>query len=73
MTENSIQAELTDNAVNYLADKGYEPQFGARPIKRILQKEVINELAKEILADKIQKNSIIIIDVENKQLIFRNK
>ncbi len=73
LAENSIQAELTDNAVNYLADKGYEPQFGARPIKRILQKEVINELAKEILADKIQKNSIIIIDVENKQLIFRNK
>ncbi len=72
LAENNIKAKLTEKAVDYLADKGYEPQFGARPIKRILQREVINELAKEILADKIQKNSVIIIDVENNKLVFKN-
>ncbi len=73
LTENNITAVLTDKAAEYLADKGYEPQFGARPIKRILQKDVVNELAKEILAEKIEKNSKIEIDVENNKLIFRNK
>ena len=73
LAENNIKAELTDNAVNYLTTKGYEPQFGARPVKRILQKDVVNELAKEILAERIENNSTIIIDVENNQLIFRNK
>ncbi len=73
LAENNIKAELTENAVNYLAEKGYEPQFGARPVKRILQKDVVNELAKEILTEKVQNNSIIIIDVENNQLIFKNK
>ena len=73
LAENNIKAELTENAVNYLADKGYEPQFGARPVKRILQKDVVNELAKEILAETIQKNSTIIVDAENDKLIFKNK
>ncbi len=73
LAENNIKAELTENAVNYLADKGYEPQFGARPVKRILQKDVVNELAKEILAERIENNSTIIIDVENNQLSFKNK
>ncbi len=72
LAENNIKAELTEKAVDYLADKGYEPQFGARPIKRILQRDVINELAKEILADKIQKNAVIIIDVEDNKLVFKN-
>ncbi len=73
LAENNIKAELTETAVEYLADKGYEPQFGARPIKRILQKDVVNELAKEILADKIEKNSTILIDIEAGHLIFKNK
>ncbi|MCD6556810.1 MAG: AAA family ATPase, partial [Bacteroidales bacterium] len=73
LAENNIKAELTENAVNYLADKGYEPQFGARPVKRILQKDIVNELAKEILAERIENNSTIIIDVENNQLSFKNK
>ncbi|NOZ35133.1 MAG: ATP-dependent chaperone ClpB [Chlorobi bacterium] len=73
LTENNIKAKLTAEAVDYLADKGYEPQFGARPIKRILQKEVINELAKEILADKIQRNSTIIISADGNKLTFKNK
>jgi len=73
LSENNIEAELTEKAVEYLADKGYEPQFGARPIKRILQKDVVNELAKEILADTIQKDSVIVIDIDNNRLIFRNK
>ncbi|NPA67356.1 MAG: ATP-dependent chaperone ClpB [Chlorobi bacterium] len=73
LVENGIKAELTENAVEYLADKGYEPQFGARPVKRILQRDVVNELAKEILADKIRKNSTIVIDVKDNKLVFENK
>ena len=73
LIENNIKAELTEKAITYLADKGYEPQFGARPIKRILQKDIVNELAKEILAEKILKDSTILIDVDDNYLIFKNK
>ncbi len=73
LKENNMKAELTESAVNYLADKGYEPQFGARPIKRILQKEVINELSKQILADQIKKDYAVIIDAKDDHLIFTNK
>ncbi len=72
LKENNINAELTDNALNYLSEIGYEPQFGARPVKRVLQKEVVNELAKEILAEKLQKDSRIIIDAHNNRLEFHN-
>lgn len=73
LIDNNIKAELTEKAINYLADKGYEPQFGARPIKRIIQKDIVNELAKEILAETVLKNSTILIDVDDNHLIFKNK
>jgi len=68
-----ITVDATDEAIKYLAKKGYQPEFGARPVKRVLQKEVLNELSKQILAGKISTDSIILIDAFDEQLVFRNQ
>jgi ATP-dependent Clp protease ATP-binding subunit ClpB len=64
--------EITEEAVNLIADMAYDPMFGARPVKRVLQKQVLNELAREILAEKIVQNQKIRIDSENNELVFKN-
>ena len=71
--EQNIILEATDEAIAYLAKKGYQPEFGARPVKRVLQKEVLNKLSKEILAAKITTDSAILIDAFDDQLVFRNQ
>jgi ATP-dependent Clp protease ATP-binding subunit ClpB len=68
-----ITLDATDEAIKYLGKKGYEPEFGARPVKRVLQKEVINQLSKEILSGKITTDSIILIDSFDDKLVFRNQ
>jgi ATP-dependent Clp protease ATP-binding subunit ClpB len=68
-----ITLDATDEAMVYLAEKGYQPEFGARPVKRVLQKEVINQLSKEILSGKITTDSIILIDAFDDTLVFRNQ
>jgi len=73
LLENNINAEFTESAINYLAEKSYEPQYGARPVKRILQKEIINELAKAVLANSVERQSEILIDAKNGEIIFSNK
>ncbi|PID88254.1 MAG: ATP-dependent chaperone ClpB [Bacteroidia bacterium] len=72
LSGNNIQAEITDKALDYLAKKGYDPQFGARPVKRILQKELLNDLAKAVLADQIRTQSQILIDAEASGITFGN-
>jgi ATP-dependent Clp protease ATP-binding subunit ClpB len=73
MLESSgITAEITEDAVTYLAEQGYDPHFGARPVKRILQKLVLNELSKKILAGTIHKENKIVIDSFGNELVFRN-
>jgi ATP-dependent Clp protease ATP-binding subunit ClpB len=67
-----IKIEITENAVNELARLGYNPQFGARPVKRIIQKELLNELSKKLLSGEVVKDSKILVDVENEQIVFRN-
>jgi ATP-dependent Clp protease ATP-binding subunit ClpB len=67
-----IKIEITENAVNELARLGYNPQFGARPVKRIIQKELLNELSKKLLSGDVVKDSKIVVDVENEQIVFRN-
>lgn len=67
-----ISIDINDNAVNELARLGYNPQFGARPVKRIIQKELLNELSKKLLSGEIVKDSKIMVDVENQQIVFRN-
>ncbi len=68
-----IELEFTDELVDYFAKEGYEPQFGARPLKRLINKELINQLSKMILADKIDKNKKVIADSFNDEIIFRNE
>lgn len=65
LLENGIQLEITDAAQNRLAQLGFDPQFGARPLKRVLQREILNELSKQILAGKILKDSAIQVDMKN--------
>ena len=62
LKEKEIQIEYTDDLVEALANKGFDPQFGARPVKRVIQKEVLNALSKEILAGKITATSHILLD-----------
>ncbi|MDH6314274.1 ATP-dependent Clp protease ATP-binding subunit ClpB [Parabacteroides sp. PFB2-10] len=69
---NGIALEFTDAAVRFISDEGFDPQFGARPVKRVIQKYVLNELSKEILAAKIDRNRPIVIDREGEGLVFQN-
>ncbi|MBT8282141.1 MAG: AAA family ATPase, partial [Muriicola sp.] len=68
-----ITLDATEEAIAYLAEKGYNPQYGARPIKRTIQKEVLNNLSKELLSGNITAESIILIDSFDNGLVFRNQ
>jgi ATP-dependent Clp protease ATP-binding subunit ClpB len=68
-----ITIDATEEAIQYLAEKGYNPQYGARPIKRTIQKEVLNNLSKELLSGSISADSIILIDSFDDGLVFRNQ
>lgn len=73
LAQQHITMDATPEAVAYLAEKGYDPQFGARPVKRVIQREVLNQLSKEILAGKVTTDSIILLDSFEDQLVFRNE
>ncbi|MEY4835133.1 MAG: ATPase with chaperone ATP-binding subunit [Bacteroidota bacterium] len=73
LEQQHISMSATNEAVEYLAVKGYEPEFGARPVKRVIQREVLNKLSKEILAGNIKTDSIVLLDCFDKQLVFRNQ
>ncbi|UFH45903.1 ATP-dependent chaperone ClpB [Flavobacterium galactosidilyticum] len=68
-----ITMDATPEAIAYLTEKGYDPQFGARPVKRVIQRDVLNELSKEILSGKITTDSIVLIDAFDGKLVFRNQ
>ena len=68
-----ITFDATEEAISYLAKKGYQPEYGARPVKRTIQKEVLNSLSKELLAGTIKEDSIILLDVFDEQIVFRNQ
>ncbi len=70
--KNDIDFSVTDKAIDLIAKIGYDPQFGARPIKRVLQRHVLNELSKQMIAENIDKSKPIIVDVEAGELIFKN-
>jgi ATP-dependent Clp protease ATP-binding subunit ClpB len=73
LVDMDIHMEYTDELADYFAKEGYEPQYGARPLKRLINKELINELSKMILADKIDKDKKVIADSFNGQIVFRNE
>lgn len=71
--EQGVKITATDDALDWLAQLGYDPQFGARPLKRVMQKKVLNELSKQILAGKIVNDSHIVLDMFDNQFVFRNE
>lgn len=73
LTTEEIKLDISDNAIDWIAHIGFDPQYGARPIKRIMQKWILNELSKQILEGKIAKNQHIVIDKEKERLVFENK
>ena len=72
LAQNSIALQVTDQAIDWLAAEGYDPMFGARPVKRTLQRYLVNELSKEILAGQVDRNSTITVDADAKGLVFKN-
>jgi ATP-dependent Clp protease ATP-binding subunit ClpB len=73
LEQQHISMSATNEAIEYLAVKGYEPEFGARPVKRVIQRDVLNKLSKEILAGTIKTDSIVLLDCFDNQLVFRNQ
>ena len=73
VAKEGILLDATDEATDYLAQKGFDPQFGARPVKRIIQKEVLNKLSKEILSGTVQRDAVILLAAFDNQLVFRNQ
>ena len=73
LENNGIAIEVTDKAVQWLADAGYDPQFGARPVKRVIQRTLLNDLSKQILAEEVSKDSRIMVDVKDDKIVFENK
>ncbi len=72
LTDMGIEMSATEEALDWLAELGYDPQFGARPLKRVMQKKVLNELSKQILSGKVNKDSVILLSKENNELVFQN-
>ncbi|MDE6345415.1 MAG: ATP-dependent chaperone ClpB [Muribaculaceae bacterium] len=72
LATSGITLEVTPKALHYLAEEGYDPEFGARPVKRVIHRVVLNRLSKDILAQKVDKDKPIVIDVEDDELVFKN-
>ncbi len=73
MAQNGMQLEFTEYALEYLAEQGYDPQFGARPLKRVIQKQIVNLLSKKILSGTIDKTKPVLIDVFDGVVVVRNE
>jgi len=72
LAEQGIKMSATPEAIDWLAQLGYDPQFGARPVKRVMQKQVLNELSKQILSGSINKDKEIVLDMFENRFVFRN-
>lgn len=73
VAKSNIQLEFSDYALEFLSEQGFDPQFGARPLKRLIQKEIVNELSKRILAGDIDKSRPVLVDVFDGTVVFRNE
>lgn len=73
VAKQGITFDVTDQAKEYLAEKGYQPEYGARPVKRVIQKEVLNLLSKDILSGKVNEDSILLLDAFEDGLVFRQQ
>ncbi len=72
LRDNDIEMEVTENAIGAIAKAGFDPEFGARPVKRALQKELLNELSKKMLSGEVTRDSKIVVDAEGEHLVFHN-
>jgi ATP-dependent Clp protease ATP-binding subunit ClpB len=73
VAQSGIQLEFSDYTLEYLAEQGFDPQFGARPLKRLIQKQIVNQLSKRILAGDIDKSKPVLVDVFDNTVVFRNE
>jgi ATP-dependent Clp protease ATP-binding subunit ClpB len=73
LNQSGIELQFSDYALEFLADQGFDPQFGARPLKRLIQKEIVNTLSKKILAGEIDKSKPVLVDVFDNMVVFRNE
>ncbi len=73
VAESGIQLQFSEYALDYLSEQGFDPQFGARPLKRLIQKEIVNQLSKRILAGDIDKSKPVLVDVFDNMVVFRNE
>jgi len=73
VAESGIDLQFSDYALEFLAEQGFDPQFGARPLKRLIQKEIVNQLSKRILAGDIDKTKPVLVDVFDNTVVFRNE
>ena len=73
LAKNGIILEFTDYALEFLAENGFDPQFGARPLKRLIQKEIVNQLSKKLLGGDIDKTHPVLVDVFDGMVVFRNE
>ena len=73
LAKQHITLDATEEAIDYIAKLGYDPQYGARPVKRVIQKEILNNLSKNILSEKVTVDSIILLDSFNDEIVFRNE
>ncbi len=73
VARNGINLQFSEYALDYLAENGFDPQFGARPLKRLIQKEIVNQLSKRILAGDVDKNVPVLVDVFDGVVVFRNE
>lgn len=72
LASNDVKLEVTSAALDFIAQQGYDPEFGARPVKRVIHRYVLNQLSKDLLAQKVDKSKPIVIDADTSGLVFRN-
>jgi len=71
--QNGIKLEVSESALSLIANLGFDPQFGARPVKRAIQKYVLNDLSKELISGKVHSDQTIVVDTNENGLIFTEK
>ena len=72
LAERDIKISFSDAVINWLAEEGFDPQFGARPLKRVIQKEIVNELSKKILSGEVKSDDTIVVDEKGGEVVFGN-
>ena len=73
LTRNGVNLEFTEYTLDYLVDNGFDPQFGARPLKRLIQKQIVNKLSKKLIEGSIDKTKPVVVDVFDGTVVFRNE